>query len=84
LIPISTNSVPSQGKTGAWTGNFLLETGYTGDATHSMDEGGIMPGGSSMCEGEELKSKVGNTPGGLSTGCIDNSWLESPTTSAHP
>lgn len=46
----------------------------TGDVTHSMDEGGIiMPGGSSVRGGEELKSKVGNTPGGLSTGCIDNS-----------
>lgn len=51
--------------------------------THSMDEGG-MPGGSSVRGGDELKSMVGNTPGGLSTGCIDSSCDESPTTSAHP
>ena len=43
-----------------------------------------MPGGSSFGGGVELKSIFGNTPGGLSRGSMDNNWVESPTTSAHP
>jgi hypothetical protein len=43
-----------------------------------------MPGGSSFGGGAELKSMLGNTPGGLSRGCMDNNCVESPTTSAHP
>lgn len=37
-------------------------------------------------EEEEPKSRYGYTPwpGGFSCGWIDSSWLESPTTSAHP
>lgn len=34
--------------------------------------------------GDDTKSSVGYTPGGLSRDSIDSSWLESPTTSAHP
>ena len=69
------------GKTGGL--NSTPATGWMLLQTHSRDEGG-MPGGSSVRGGEELKSMVGNTPGGLSTGCIDSSCDESPTTSAHP
>lgn len=74
---------PLQAKLETYAEKLLFCTG-TG-MTHSRGEGG-MPGGSS--EGgagdEALKSIVGYTPGGLSTGCIDRSCVESPTTSAHP
>lgn len=45
-----------------------------------MEPGGSSGGG----EGIEVKLSLGNTPGGLSVGVIDSSWLESPTTSAQP
>lgn len=41
-------------------------------------------GGDGDSGGDGPKSRLGKTPGGLSRGVMDNNWLESPTTSAHP